>query len=75
MKESRGPRDVRALLERARCRALPFGVGWRVVGQGVDLLVADLRYLRPVHLIPFVEGVPRRDVVTDLRLDRQGERG
>ena len=42
----------RLLAQQRRCRVLPFGVGWRVVGQGVDLLLSDLESLRPADLEP-----------------------
>lgn len=43
---------IRMLAQRHRCRVLPFGRAWRVVGPGVDLLLADLVSLRPSDLEP-----------------------
>lgn len=46
------PEQARALLERGRCKVYRFGVAWRVVGPGVDVLLADLAYLRAPDLEP-----------------------
>lgn len=42
--------EARRLAEEAGARVLPFGAGWRVVGAGVDVLVADLASLSRADL-------------------------
>lgn len=49
------PAEVAALLERGHCRAYRFGAAWRVRGPGVDLLIADLHFLRAPDLEPLRE--------------------
>lgn len=43
---------ARILAQQRGCRVQSFGVGWRVAGPGVDLLLADLVSLRPSDLEP-----------------------
>lgn len=43
---------VRELAERHGCRLLRHGKAWRVYGPQVDVLVADLQWLRDNDLTP-----------------------
>lgn len=48
--------DARRLAEEAGARVYPFGIGWRVVGPTVDMLLSDLVLLTPAD---FVRMMPR----------------
>ncbi|MDT3680760.1 MAG: hypothetical protein ROZ64_18245 [Burkholderiaceae bacterium] len=51
-------RELRAriLLQHYRMRVERFGVGWRVVGSGVDTLVSDLWIITPAEVERLVFG-------------------
>ena len=43
---------ARMIVQEAGCKLRPHGAAWRIVGPGVDLLLSDLRSLRPSDLEP-----------------------
>jgi hypothetical protein len=45
-------KDPREEIARRGLRLIKRGAGWRIVGHGVDLLIADLRHLHPHDLEP-----------------------